>query len=123
MVGHAILGLPGDGREGARRTASLLARTGCAGVKVHQLMVLKRTQIAAQWQRGELEAPTFETYVSWLADFIERLAPSQVLHRMTGDSPAEKLLAPHWDVHKNAVREAVAEELEARGTLQGSHAG
>lgn len=123
VVGHAILGLPGDGREGARQTATVLARTGCAGVKVHQLMVLRRTQLAAQWQRGEIEPPSFETYVSWLADFIERLAPTQVLHRMTGDSPAEALLAPHWEVHKNAVREAVAEELRARGTAQGGHRG
>jgi radical SAM protein (TIGR01212 family) len=123
VVGHAILGLPGDGREGARRTAEVLARTGCAGVKVHQLMVLRRTQLAIQWRRGEVEPPPFETYVSWLTDFVERLAPHQVLHRMTGDSPEEALLAPHWGVHKNAVREAVAHELRARGTLQGSYAG
>ena len=123
VVGHAILGLPGDGREGARRTASTLARAGCAGVKVHQLMVLKKTQLATQWHRGEVEPPSFETYVSWLADFVERLAPHQVLHRMTGDSPAEALLAPHWGVHKNAVREAVAEEMRSRGVVQGSLTG
>ncbi len=43
VVGHAILGLPGDGREGAHETAHLLARTGVSGVKVHNLMVLRRT--------------------------------------------------------------------------------
>ncbi|MCA9002859.1 MAG: radical SAM protein, partial [Planctomycetes bacterium] len=29
-VGHAILGLPGDGREGARETARVLAQAGCS---------------------------------------------------------------------------------------------
>ncbi len=120
VVGHAILGLPGDGREGARRTAEVLARTGCEGVKVHHLMVLRRTQLAAQWQRGEVEPLDVDTYVSWLADFVERLAPEQVLHRLTGDSPAPALLAPVWDVHKNAVREALGRELDRRGTCQGS---
>ena len=120
-VGHAILGLPGDGREGARRTAELLARSGVSGVKVHQLMVLERTQMATQWRRGELEVLDAETYLQWLADFVERLAPEQVLHRLTADSPKEKRLAPHWQVHKSQVRVMLAEELLARGSRQGSH--
>lgn len=121
-VGHAILGLPGDGREGARHTARVLARSGVQGVKVHHLMVLARTALAAQWKRGEVEVLDAPTYVQWLADFVERLDPRQVLHRLTGDSPAEKLHAPHWGVHKNRVRELLDEELAARGTRQGSHA-
>ncbi|TDJ71448.1 MAG: TIGR01212 family radical SAM protein [Planctomycetota bacterium] len=121
-IGHAILGLPGDGREGARTTADALARARVSGVKVHHLMVLARTQLAAQWKRGEVEPLEPETYVEWLADFVERLHPDQVLHRLTGDSPPEKLLAPRWDVHKNFVRELLSSELAHRGTSQGSHA-
>ncbi len=120
-VGHAILGLPGDGREGARRTARALAAAGVAGVKVHHLMVLRRTQFAHAFRSGELEVLTSERYVDWLADFVERLAPEQVLHRLTGDSPRENLLAPHWDLHKNAIREHLETELTRRGTRQGSH--
>jgi len=121
VVGHAILGLPGDGREGARRTAATLAETGVAGVKVHNLMVLRRTQLEKAWRAGELEVLDAETYVAWLADFVERLAPDQVLHRLTGDAPEHERLAPRWGVHKNAVRERLARELERRGTRQGSH--
>lgn len=121
-VGHAILGLPGDGREGARETALALARSGVSGVKVHHLMVLKKTQLAAAWRRGEVEVLNETTYVQWLADFVERLHPDQVLHRITGDSPAEKLLAPRWPVHKNLVRGMLEAELARRETRQGSHA-
>lgn len=123
VIGHAILGLPGDGRAGARRTAQVLAGSGCAGVKVHQLMVLKRTQMAAQWKRGELEPLELETYVEWLADFVERLNADQVLHRLTGDSPSPALLAPLWTPHKNTVRELLAQALARRGTRQGSLVG
>ncbi len=122
VIGHAILGLPGDGREGARRTAQVLAESAVEGVKVHHLMVLKRTQLAQAWKQGEVQVLEPETYVQWLADFVERLGPTQVLHRITGDSPAEDLLAPHWSLGKNAVREMLAAELRARGTQQGSHA-
>lgn len=120
VIAHAILGLPGDGREGARRTAQVLARSGVDGVKVHHLMVLRRTQLAQWWKEGRVATLSAHEYVQWLADFVERLAPDQVLHRITGDSPSEDLLAPRWEVHKNAVREMLAGELRARGTRQGS---
>lgn len=126
VVGHAILGLPGDGREGARRTAEVLAECPVQGVKVHQLMVLRRTQFAALWRQGRLDTLDLETYVAWLADFVERLRPDQVLHRLTGDAMTgaddDVLLAPDWGVHKNAVREALARELARRGTRQGARA-
>ncbi|MEM7308699.1 MAG: TIGR01212 family radical SAM protein [Planctomycetota bacterium] len=120
VVGHAILGLPGDEREGARRTAELLARTGVEGVKVHNILVLKRTQLAHRFAQGDFEPLDAETYVQWLADFVERLAPEQVLHRLTADSPLENRLAPFWGVHKNEIRARLAAELERRGTRQGS---
>ncbi len=119
-VGHAILGLPGDGRQGARATARVLARAGCSGIKVHNLMVLKRTQLATLWKRGEVEVLEPETYVDWLADFVERLHPDQILHRITGDAPLEKRLAPLWNVHKTEIRERLAHTLGDRGTSQGS---
>jgi radical SAM protein (TIGR01212 family) len=119
-VGHAILGLPGDGRAGARRTADVLARNGVEGVKVHQLMVLEKTQFASRWRAGELDVLDAPTYVAWLADFVERLDPAQVLHRITGDADDDVLLAPRWALDKNAVRAALEAELARRGAFQGS---
>ncbi|MFM7282498.1 MAG: radical SAM protein [Planctomycetia bacterium] len=119
-VGHAILGLPGDGRIGAQRTAHALARSAVLGVKVHHLMVLKRTQLATQYRRGELELLDEAQYIEWLADFVERLREDQVLHRITADSPEEALIAPAPNFDKNRVREGLARTLRARGTRQGS---
>jgi len=121
-VGHAILGLPGDDREGARRTADALARSGVEGVKVHQLMILRRTQLEKSWREGPAPTLDVDTYVEWLADFVERLAPTQVLHRLTGDAAPTDLLAPLWPVQKTVVRELLAAELERRGTRQGDRA-
>ncbi|MHC4893411.1 MAG: hypothetical protein ACYTFV_08585 [Planctomycetota bacterium] len=68
------------------------------------------------------EVPILEPdeYVDWLADFVERLAPDQVLHRITGDAPLEERLAPRWDVHKSEIRDRLIAELERRGTSQGA---
>lgn len=122
IIGHAILGLPGDGREGAHATAELLARSQVEGVKVHNLMVLRRTVFEKWWREGELEVLDAETYLAWLTDFIERLNPDQVLHRLTGDAPLEERLAPRWDVHKSLLRDRLIEEFARRGTRQGSRA-
>ena len=123
VVGHAILGLPGDqGALGARRTADALARSGCAGVKVHNLIVLRRTQLEKAWRAGELAAPEPAEYVEWLADFVERLAPDQVLHRLTADASDAERLAPGRNFAKDDVRRRLALELARRGTRQGAHA-
>lgn len=120
VVGHAILGLPGDGREGARRTAAVLAEEGVEGVKVHNVLVLKRTELARRFRAGTFTPLDAETYVAWLADFVERLSPLQVLHRLTADSAPEERLAPFWSVHKNEVRRLLALELRRRGSRQGA---
>ncbi len=120
VVGHAILGLPGDGRDGARRTAEVLAKSGCKGVKVHHLMVLRKTVLAAWWREGRVDLLEPDEYVQWLADFVERLDPAQVLHRITGDAPPEHQLAPCWTVHKSEIRDRLNVELARRGTRQGS---
>ena len=119
-VAHAILGLPGDGRAGARRTAEVLARSGVAGVKVHQLMVLEKTRFAAEWRAGQLDVLDIDTFVDWLADFVERLDRAQVLHRLTGDAEEGELLAPRWLLDKNDLRAALESELARRGSRQGS---
>ncbi len=120
VIGHAILGLPGDGRDGARRTASLFAETAIEGVKVHNLMVLRRTQLEHWHREGRVEVLDPGTYVDWLADFIEHLAPTQIVHRITGDAPLEERIAPRWDVHKSEIRDRLLAEFESRGTRQGS---
>ncbi|MBM3987338.1 MAG: TIGR01212 family radical SAM protein [Planctomycetes bacterium] len=119
VVGHAILGLPGDGREGARRTAEVLARTGCEGVKVHQLMVLRKTVLERWWREGRVELLDAPTYVDWLADFVERLGPAQVLHRLQADAEPPHLVAPGATPHASVLRERLDAELTRRGTRQG----
>ena len=123
VVGHAILGLPGDGREGARRTASALARSAASGIKVHNLMVLRRTQLEKAWRAGEVEVLDVSTYVEWLADFVERLRPDQVLHRLTGDASAQDLLAPVENFDKNEVRARLGATLRARGLVRRTGSG
>ena len=55
-----------------------------------------------------------------VADFIERLHPQTLIHRLTGDGPREILLAPRWSLNKWEVLNAIDAEMEHRQTTQGS---
>ncbi len=120
VVAHVILGLPGETREMMRRTARALAGLPIAGVKIHGLLVLEGTALAAEWRRGRVPLPELPAYAAWVADFLERLPPTVFVERLAADGHRDVLLAPKWPRDKQAVFGAVAGELESRGTRQGS---
>jgi radical SAM protein (TIGR01212 family) len=121
---HAILGLPGETREHMRQTAERVAGLGIDGIKLRQLAIVKGAQMEAEHQRGEIATLTSEEYVSFAADFLERLPASVVIQRLVGDTPGDLLLAPKWEETKSQVLSAITNELRSRGTWQGAlHAG
>lgn len=117
---HVILGLPGESREEMLDTAGILNGLGVEGVKIHQLHVMKGTVLEEMYRRGEVRCLGRDEYVGLVCDFLERLDPRIVIHRLMGDAPADHLVAPLWSVRKGEVLAAVDAELERRGTGQGA---
>lgn len=119
VCAHVILGLPGESREDMLATADLLNRLAIDGVKVHHLYVLPGTQLAEMYQRNEIELLDRDSYIGLAADFLERLHPLAVIHRLVGDGgPA--VIAPRWGIDKSHLLAAITTELARRGTRQGS---
>jgi hypothetical protein len=118
---HLIVGLPGEDGWYARETLDIVLDIGTEGLKLHPLHVVKGTQLANQWRRGEYHPLPLEDYVRIAADLIERTPWDVVYHRITGTAPAKLLLAPAWCSQKWPVVNAVVAELERRGTRQGSN--
>ena len=58
-------------------------------------------------------------YVDLVVRFLERLPPSVVIQRFTGEAPRHLTVAPDWSVNKLAVMNAIERELERRNTWQG----
>ena len=75
VVAHVILGLPGETPAMMRETARALAALPIAGLKIHALLVLEGTALAAHWRRGDVPLPDLPTYAGWVADFLELLPP------------------------------------------------
>lgn len=117
---HIILGLPGEDRAAMLATADEMARLRVDGIKIHLLHVLQGTHLGALYQQGRVPVLEQAQYVELVADFIERLHPQTLIHRLTGDGPRATLLAPLWSLNKWEVLNAIDSELARRGTRQGS---
>ncbi len=115
---HVILGLPGESREEMLRTADEMARLRVDGVKIHLLHVLDGTPLGELYRRGRVRILEQEEYVSLAADFLERLHPDTLIHRLTGDGPRHLLLAPLWSLNKWEVLNAIESELRGRRTMK-----
>ncbi|MGA9754818.1 MAG: TIGR01212 family radical SAM protein [Desulfobaccales bacterium] len=120
VVAHVILGLPGEGPREMTATAAYLARLPLQGVKIHLLYVIKDSALARLHGDGRYVCLTEDQYVNLVVDFIERLPPHLVIHRLTGDPHPEELVAPAWCLDKFRVLQRIREEFARRGTRQGS---
>ncbi len=122
VCAHMIIGLPGETREDFIETAKLIASLPVDGIKIHPLHVIKGTVMAKQYENGEFKTLTLEEYAEYCADVIELLPPDMVVHRITGETDEERLIAPEWCTYKykNQVIQKVREVLERRGSYQGA---
>ena len=122
VCAHLIVGLPGEGREAALRTLDRVLELGVEGLKLHPLHVVRHTQLAVEWGRGEYQPLALDDYIRICADLVERTPPSVVYHRLTGTASRDILLAPAWCSQKWAVLNGIEAELYRRGTRQGDQA-
>ena len=89
---------------------------GVDGLKFHPLHVVKGTQLANEWRRGEYQPLTMDEYVSDVVELVKRTPDEVVFHRVTGTAPSNLLLAPEWCSKKwqvlNRITNALAQQKE-----------
>jgi uncharacterized protein len=117
---HVILDLPGETWEDQMATADALAELKVHGVKIHLLCAMEKTPLAAEYLRGEWQPLEREAYVSLLCDFMERLHPDTIIHRVAGNGHRQHILAPLWLQRKLEIMNDLEAEFARRGTRQGS---
>ncbi len=119
---HLILGLPGENAAHYHATLDTVLDMGVDGLKLHPLHVVKGTQLANQWRRGEYFPLNMSEYLRSAADLIERTPEHIVFHRVTGTASKEILLAPAWCSQKWNVLNGIEAELRQRKHRQGQFA-
>lgn len=119
FIVHVILGLPGESDEDMLETIQYLNRQKPFGIKLQLLHILKGTDLAAHFLRGEFDALTEEHYLNLLISCIEHLSPEIVIHRVTGDGPRALLIAPVWSCNKREVLNSLHRLMRKKGAFQG----
>lgn len=120
VVTHQILGLPGETIDMMAQTAQYIGTSGANGVKFHLLHVLRGTDLALDWQAGNVEPLTLETYIEALEACLRHIPREMVIHRLTGDGAKKDLLAPLWSGDKKRVLNAIHAALLRDDVEQGS---
>lgn len=103
VTAHVIFFLKGEGRDQMLQTVRHVVDTGCDGIKITCLYILKGTRIVPEWERGEIALPSMEEYFDTVEEALRLIPPSMTVHRITGDGPKRLLLAPEWTANKRAV--------------------
>jgi len=111
---HLILGLPGESTEHHIISLERVLELGVDGLKFHPLHVVKGTQLANEWRRGEYQPMTMENYVSDVVELIGRTPADVTFHRLTGTAPSTILLAPEWCSKKWQVLNSITAALAKR---------
>lgn len=111
---HLIAGLPGESVRHCQETLRRVLELGTQGLKLHPLHVVKGTQLANEWRRGEYPPLSLDAYVQIAADLVQATPNEVVWHRLTGTASREILLAPLWCAEKWRVLNAITRELQRR---------
>ena len=120
VIVHQILGLPGETADMMKETAQYIGQSGSQGVKFHLLHVLRNTDLATDWQAGNVPVMDMETYISALEACVRRIPREMVIHRLTGDGAKRDLLAPLWSGDKKRVLNAIHAAFARDDVEQGS---
>lgn len=117
--GHIILGLPGETAEDNIRQAAEISALPLDILKLHQLQIIRGTQLAEDYLSNPFKLYTADEYIDVCIRYIERLRKDLVLERFVSQSPADMLIAPKWGIKNHEFTDRLVNELKRRRTWQG----
>ena len=116
---HLIDGLPGEDAEMMIGSARVVGELMPHCIKLHLLHVMRGTELARQYERGEVRTLDRDEYIDIIVRQLEVLPQEIVIQRLTGDGGRENLIAPLWSIKKFEVLNGIDKLMVERGTWQG----
>ena len=90
------MGLPGEGPDESLRQAPIVSQLPLTVLKLHQLQIIRGTQLAREYEQNPFHLYTVDEYIDLIIRYIQRLRKDLVLERFVSQSPQEWVIAPHW---------------------------
>ena len=117
--GHIILGLPGESAEENIRQSEVVSNLKLDILKLHQLQIIKGTQLAEEYCREPFKLYSADEYIDLCIRYLERLRNDIIVERFVSQSPADMLIAPKWGLKNYEFTNRLVNEMKRRGTWQG----
>ena len=119
---HLIVGLPGETPAMSFETHARVIGLGVAGLKLHPLMIVKGSRLAAHYARKTVSPPDLTDYAATAAELIRRTPADVIFHRVSATAREPTLIAPQWCYTSWPAINAICADLAKNGG-QGSRAG
>lgn len=119
VVVHLILGLPGEDIRDIKNTVDYINGFDIWGIKLHSIYVMEGTRLSLMYHLGEYTPPTLDEFVEAAVHVLTHVRPDMIIHRLTGDCPADMLVAPEWNKNKHKVLSEIVSAMETGGFSQG----
>jgi uncharacterized protein len=119
---HMIFGLPGESIPDMLAEAAILSSLPVDSVKFHQLQVVKGTAMEREYRANPGDFVQFDLpgYIGFIIRFTERLSPSIVIERFSGEVPPRFLDQISWGLLRyDEILKQIEKEMEKRDSWQG----
>ena len=112
--GHIIMGLPGETKDDMLAEADILSDLPLTTLKLHQLQLIKGTQMADEYANCPEDFIRFtaEEYADFVVEFIRRSRPDLIFERFVSQSPPQLLAEPGWGLKNYEFMELVKRRIE-----------
>ncbi len=117
---HLIFGSPNESEEQIIETAKICNDLPITNIKLHNMHVLKNTQLEKWYHAGEYVPISQEDYTRKVQLFLSYLHPRIAIHRLAAyASRWEELVAPAWTADKMKPHQEIIDFLRLTKTYQG----
>jgi len=117
---HTIAGFPSETKGEMLAMADELSNIPIGFLKIHQLQIIKDTVLAERYREKPFDTFTYDEYLDFLVDFVERLSPEIVLQRLFAMAPDDILIAPKWGKPRQEILLDIKERFISRDAVQGA---
>lgn len=117
---HLIFGSPGETLQEIKEAALICNDLPISNVKLHNLHVLKNTELERLFQNGDFNPIGFEEYQSAVEEFMSYLHPRIAVQRLAAYSSRwDELIAPKWTADKMGPHQKIIDHMRENKIYQG----
>ena len=119
VIAHVMVGLPNETFEDLKNTIKYINKHNIKGLKIHCTYIVKNTKLADMYLSGAYTPISLEYYLNSVTYILTHINPEIIIHRVSGDSPKDLLIAPEWNLHKKWILNGLDKFMRQQDLWQG----